>query len=145
MGAFQDGYASDMTRMVFLGKPNPKIRKMYEAVLEAQLAAIEAVREGVTAARVDRAARDVLKAVDLDKAFVHSTGHGLGLEIHEPPRLGKKDKTRLEAGMVVTIEPGVYVERIWRHTHRRYGAGDENRVRSADAHIQGANGSLDGE
>jgi Xaa-Pro aminopeptidase len=59
---------------------------------------------------VDRAARDVLKSENLDKEFVHSTGHGLGLEIHEPPRLGKKDKTRLAAGMVVTIEPGVYVK-----------------------------------
>jgi Xaa-Pro aminopeptidase len=110
MGSFQDGYASDMTRMVFLGKPDPKTRKMYEAVLKAQRAAIDAVREGVAADKVDRAARDVLKSENLDKEFVHSTGHGLGLEIHEPPRLGKKDKTRLAAGMVVTIEPGVYVK-----------------------------------
>lgn len=110
MGATQDGYASDMTRMVFLGKPGTKTRKMYEAVLEAQLAAIDAVREGVAADKVDRAAREVLKSENLDKQFVHSTGHGLGLEIHEPPRLGKKDKTRLAAGMVVTIEPGAYVK-----------------------------------
>ena len=110
MGSFQDGYASDMTRMVFLGRPDTKTRKMYEAVLKAQLAAIDAVREGVAASKVDRAARDVLKSENLEKEFVHSTGHGLGLEIHEPPRLGKKEKTRLEAGMVVTIEPGVYVK-----------------------------------
>jgi Xaa-Pro aminopeptidase len=110
MGSFQDGYASDMTRMVFLGKPDPKMRKMYEAVLKAQLAAIDAVREGVAASKVDRSARDVLKSENLEKQFVHSTGHGLGLEIHEPPRLGKKEKTRLAAGMVVTIEPGVYVK-----------------------------------
>jgi len=96
--------------MVFLGRPDPKTRKMYEAVLKAQLAAIDAVREGVAAYKVDRAARDVLKAENLDKEFVHSTGHGLGLEIHEPPRLGKKEKTRLAAGMAVTIEPGVYVK-----------------------------------
>jgi Xaa-Pro aminopeptidase len=110
MGACQDGYASDMTRVLFLEKPKPKIASLYGAVLEAQLAAIDAVREGVTAERVDRAARNVLGAYGLDKAFVHSTGHGLGLEIHEGPRLGKKDKTRLEAGMVITIEPGAYLE-----------------------------------
>ncbi|MGA2602319.1 MAG: M24 family metallopeptidase, partial [Bryobacteraceae bacterium] len=110
MGATRNGYCSDMTRMAFLGKPDPKTRKMYEAVLEAQLAAIDAVREGTTGGKVDRAARQMLKSKGLDKQFVHSTGHGLGLEIHEPPRLGKKDKTRLEAGMVITIEPGVYIE-----------------------------------
>jgi Xaa-Pro aminopeptidase len=111
-GAFQDGYASDMTRMIHLGRVPAKVRTMYRAVLEAQLAAIDAVREGVTAARVDRAARDVLAAHGLDKQFTHSTGHGLGLEIHEPPRLGKIDKTRLRAGMAITIEPGAYIEQF---------------------------------
>jgi Xaa-Pro aminopeptidase len=110
MGATQAGYASDMTRVVALGSPSSRIRKLYNAVLEAQRAAIDAVRPGVTAGQVDRKAREVLKAKGLDKAFVHSTGHGLGLEIHEPPRLGRKDKTRLEAGMAITIEPGAYVE-----------------------------------
>jgi Xaa-Pro aminopeptidase len=110
MGAFQDGYASDMTRMLSLGAPNARVRRIYRAVREAQLAAIDAVRPGVTAAHVDRVARSVLKAFHLDRAFVHSTGHGLGLEIHELPRIGKKDKTRLAAGMAITIEPGVYLE-----------------------------------
>ena len=110
MGACQDGYTSDMTRMLFLGKPSRKIKAMHDAVLEAQLAAISAVRPGVTAQHVDRAAREALKPAGLDKAFIHSTGHGLGLEIHEAPRLGKKDKTLLQAGMVITIEPGAYVE-----------------------------------
>ena len=110
MGAFQDGYASDMTRMLSLGAPGARVRRVYRAVLEAQLAAIDAVRPGVTAAHVDRAARQVLKGYGLDRAFVHSTGHGLGLEIHELPRIGKKDKTRLAAGMAITIEPGVYLE-----------------------------------
>ncbi|MEO8050246.1 MAG: Xaa-Pro peptidase family protein [Acidobacteriota bacterium] len=110
MGASLEGYASDMTRVVHLGSPSKKIREMYRAVLEAQLAGIEAVREGTTAGKVDTATRRVLKKHKLDKAFVHSTGHGLGLEIHEPPRLGKKDKTRLQAGMAITIEPGVYIE-----------------------------------
>jgi Xaa-Pro aminopeptidase len=110
MGAFEEGYASDMTRMLFLGEPDARTRRLYGAVLEAQLAAIDAVRPGVTTAQVDRQARRVLKTHKLDRAFVHSTGHGLGLEIHEMPRIGKKDKTRLAAGMTITIEPGVYLE-----------------------------------
>jgi len=110
MGAFQDGYASDMTRMLFLGAPGARVKRLYRAVLEAQLAAIDAVRPGVAATYVDRQARNVLKAHKLERAFVHSTGHGLGLEIHELPRIGKKDKTPLAAGMAITIEPGVYLE-----------------------------------
>jgi Xaa-Pro aminopeptidase len=110
MGAYQGGYASDMTRMVFFGRPGARVKRLYNAVLEAQLAAISAVREGVTAAEVDRQARRALKAENLDKAFVHSTGHGLGLDIHELPRIARHDRTRLIAGMVITIEPGVYLQ-----------------------------------
>jgi Xaa-Pro aminopeptidase len=110
MGAYLDGYASDMTRVVHIGQPPKKIRDMYRAVLEAQLAGIAAVREGTAAGKVDAAARGVLKKYKLDHAFVHSTGHGLGLEIHEPPRIGRNDKTRLQEGMAITIEPGVYIE-----------------------------------
>jgi Xaa-Pro aminopeptidase len=112
MGCMQAGYASDMTRMLHLGKPGPQARKLYRAVLEAQLAALAAVRAGTKAGEVDRAARKVLKAHGFDKAFVHSTGHGLGLEIHEAPRLGKKDETVLETGMAITIEPGAYIEGV---------------------------------
>jgi len=110
MGAFRDGYASDMTRMAHVGPATPKYKRAYRAVLEAQLAAIDAVKPGATTNSVDRAARGTLKRHGLEREFVHSTGHGLGLEIHEMPRIGRKDKTRLEAGMAVTIEPGVYVE-----------------------------------
>jgi Xaa-Pro aminopeptidase len=110
MGALQDGYCSDMTRMLFLGVPSAKAKRTYRAVLKAQLAAIDAVRAGALTRNVDRAARQVLKGYGLERAFVHSTGHGLGLEIHEPPRIGWKDKTRLRAGMAITIEPGVYLE-----------------------------------
>ena len=110
MGATRDGYCSDMTRMLFLGEPGAKVKRTYRAVLEAQLAAIDAVRDGARTRAVDAAARRVLKGYGLDRAFVHSTGHGLGLEIHEPPRIGKRDKSRLEAGMAITIEPGVYLE-----------------------------------
>jgi Xaa-Pro aminopeptidase len=109
MGACQNGYMSDMTRVLFFGKPAPRMKAMYQAVLKAQLAAIAAVREGVTSGQVDQQARQVLESEGLGKAFVHSTGHGLGLEIHEPPRVGRRDKTRLEAGMVITIEPGAYI------------------------------------
>lgn len=110
MGACLDGYMSDMTRMAFLGVPTKRVRTLYDAVLEAQLAAIAFVRPGVTASQVDGAARNVLKRRGLDRQFVHSTGHGLGLEIHEGPRIGKKDQTRLQAGMVITIEPGAYID-----------------------------------
>ncbi|HVW83724.1 MAG TPA: Xaa-Pro peptidase family protein [Bryobacteraceae bacterium] len=110
MGAFEAGYASDMTRMAHIGVASPKYKRAYKAVLEAQLAAIDAVKAGAKTSAVDRAARRTLKAHNLEKEFVHSTGHGLGLEIHEPPRIGRKDQTKLEAGMAITIEPGVYIE-----------------------------------
>ncbi len=108
MGAQQNGYASDLTRMAFLGRPPRKVVRLYEAVRQAQLAALEAVRPGVSAAAVDRRARATLRRFQLDRLFLHSTGHGLGLEIHEPPRLAARERARLQAGMVITIEPGVY-------------------------------------
>ena len=111
-GARQNGYTSDMTRMLCAGKPGTRLKNLYQAVLESQLAAIDAIRPGVPAHQVDQAARSVLEKHELDKQFVHSTGHGLGLEIHEAPSLRKKDKTRLAAGMVITIEPGAYVEGV---------------------------------
>ncbi|MBM3754352.1 MAG: aminopeptidase P family protein [Acidobacteria bacterium] len=109
MGSFRGGYASDMTRCLHLGAPAVKTRQLYRAVLEAQLAAIDAVRPGVKAGSIDKAARGTLEKHGLAKAFVHSTGHGLGLEIHETPRIGKGDKTKLAAGMAITIEPGAYL------------------------------------
>jgi Xaa-Pro aminopeptidase len=109
-GVILDGYASDMTRTIALGGLGRRERRVYRAVLEAQQAAIAAVRAGVRAAEVDRQARVVLQKHGLEKQFVHSTGHGVGLEIHEPPRLGRREHTRLEPGMVVTIEPGVYLD-----------------------------------
>ena len=112
MGARVAGYCSDMTRTHAVGKLNPKARRMYWAVHESQLAAIDAVKPGVTCSRVDRAARDVLRTHGLDTMFIHSTGHGLGLEIHELPRVGRKDMTKLAPGMAITIEPGVYVEQV---------------------------------
>ena len=108
MGAMLAGYASDMTRTFHVGKPSSAAKKLYSAVLESQLAALDGVKPGATAGSVDRLARKTLEKHGLAELFVHSTGHGLGLEIHEAPRLGKKDRTVLEAGMVITIEPGAY-------------------------------------
>lgn len=110
MGCVQHGYCSDMTRTLHVGKASKRFKAIYNAVLEAQLAAIDAVRPGITAGSVDAAARKVLRSHGLADAFVHSTGHGLGLEIHEQPRIGKKAETRLAAGMAITIEPGAYFE-----------------------------------
>ena len=98
-----------MTRTVHVGRVSREERRWYEAVLEAQLAGIAAVAPGKTAGEVDQAARQVLRRAELDRYFTHSTGHGVGLEIHEPPRLGKGQTERLEPGMVITIEPGIYV------------------------------------
>lgn len=109
MGASLSGYASDMTRTVFTGRPSASWKRTYQAVLEAQLAALAVIRDGVPSVKPDREARRVLQSHGLDKTFTHSTGHGLGLEIHEAPRLGKRDKMKLQAGMVVTVEPGAYL------------------------------------
>jgi Xaa-Pro aminopeptidase len=108
-GVILRGYCSDMTRTVHVGRVDRKGRLWYKAVLEAQLAGIAAVAPGKTAAEVDQAARRVLQKAGLDRYFTHSTGHGVGLEIHEPPRIAKGQTERLEPGMVITVEPGIYV------------------------------------
>jgi Xaa-Pro aminopeptidase len=98
-----------MTRTVHLGRPGRETKRLYAAVLEAQLAAIDAVRAGVACSVVDGAARKVLKSHGFERYFQHSTGHGVGLEIHEAPRVGRKVKEILESNMVITIEPGAYL------------------------------------
>lgn len=108
-GIILNGYCSDMTRTVFLGRPKPGERSVYEAVLEAQEAAVQVVAPGASCAEVDEAARSILKREGLAEAFSHSTGHGVGLEIHESPRVGAGQSTRLQPGMVITIEPGAYL------------------------------------
>jgi Xaa-Pro aminopeptidase len=112
-GVVLDGYCSDMTRTVHLGPARKGEREVYDAVLDAQLAGLAAVKAGVTGVEVDTAARQVLEAAGYGEFFTHGTGHGVGLEIHEAPRLGKKREgemeTKLKAGMVVTIEPGAYL------------------------------------
>ena len=107
-GVILKGYCSDMTRTVCLGKPTAREREVYEAVLAAEQAGVDAVIAGVTCGTVDEAARSVLRSVGMEEAFSHSTGHGVGLEIHESPRVGSGQQDKLAPGMVITIEPGAY-------------------------------------
>ncbi len=108
-GVMLRGYCSDMTRTVYIGKPTREEKTAYAAVLAAELAGVDAVRPGIPAGQVDRAARGVLRRAGLARHFSHSTGHGVGLEIHEGPRLGSKVEETLAEGMVLTVEPGVYL------------------------------------
>jgi Xaa-Pro aminopeptidase len=108
-GVILEGYCSDMTRTVFLGHPTRRERFTYDSVREAQLAAVSAVGPGVSCGEVDGAARSVLRKAGLAEYFTHSTGHGVGLEIHEAPRIAADQSQPLLPGMVVTIEPGVYI------------------------------------
>src|SRR5437667_523057 len=108
LGVILGHYCSDITRTVYLGRAPKHIRTWYQAVLEAQTAAIAAVKNGAACGDVDRAARQVLAGYRLDHLFVHSTVHGLGLEVHEDHRVARGQKKRLEPGNVITIEPGVY-------------------------------------
>ena len=109
LGAILAHYCSDITRTVVVGRAPARIRQWHRAVQEAEAAAIAAVKAGITCGEVDAAARRVLAGYRLDSCFVHSTGHGLGLEVHEDPRVAKGQKHVLEPGNVITIEPGVYV------------------------------------
>jgi len=112
-GVILSGYCSDQTRTVWVGAVTEDARRAYEAVREAQQAAIEAVRPDVAVGDVDAAARKVLRKAGLGRYFTHSTGHGVGLEIHEAPRVADGQKDILEPGMVITIEPGVYFPGKW--------------------------------
>ena len=112
-GVILSGYCSDQTRTVWVGTVSEDARRAYQAVKEAQEAAIDAVRPGVAVGEVDAAARKVLRKAGLGRYFTHSTGHGVGLEIHEAPRVANGQKEILQPGMVITIEPGVYFPGKW--------------------------------
>jgi len=112
-GVILSSYCSDQTRTVWVGTPSDEARQAYEAVREAQQAAIDAVRAGVNAGEVDAAARTSLRKAGFGRYFTHSTGHGVGLEIHEAPRIGDGQREVLQPGMVITIEPGVYFPSKW--------------------------------
>jgi len=109
MGALWAGYHADMTRTIAFGEPAAELKKIHEIVKEAQQAGIDAVREGVTGAEVDAAARKVIEDAGYGERFSHGLGHGVGLEIHEGPRLGREFDHVLPVGAVVTVEPGIYI------------------------------------
>lgn len=108
-GVILAGYCSDMTRTVHVGRASQAHRRMYDAVREAQLASIAAVQPGAEAGKVDEAGRTLLKKAGYGAYFTHSTGHGVGIEVHEQPRVAKGQTQKLEPGMVITIEPGIYL------------------------------------
>jgi Xaa-Pro aminopeptidase len=108
-GARLSCYCSDMTRTVFLGKPDREQLNIYNIVLEAQKKALSYIKPGIFGKDVDRVARDVIKDRGFGENFGHALGHGVGIEIHEEPRLSSRSETKLEAGMVVTVEPGIYI------------------------------------
>jgi Xaa-Pro aminopeptidase len=116
-GVILAGYCSDQTRSVWVGAASgareKEARQAYQSVREAQEAAIAAVRPGIRVGEVDAAAREVLRKAGLKRYFTHSTGHGVGLEIHEAPRIAAGQEERLQPGMVITIEPGVYFPGKW--------------------------------
>lgn len=120
-GGVANGYCSDITRTVFAGEPTDEQRRVYDVVRSAQQAAFEAVRPGAAAQDVDRAARAVIVEAGYGEAFVHRTGHGIGLEVHEPPYIVEGNETPLVAGMTFSDEPGIYLE-------SRFGVRIEDQV-----------------
>ncbi|MGV0652740.1 Xaa-Pro peptidase family protein [Mycolicibacterium thermoresistibile] len=112
-GPYAPGYHSDCTRTYSIGEPDPEIARRYAVLQRAQRAAVDAVRPGVTAEQIDAAARDVLAAEGLAEAFVHRTGHGIGLSVHEEPYIVAGNNVPLEAGMAFSVEPGIYFPGQW--------------------------------
>lgn len=115
LGVELSHYCSDMTRILFYGKPEPKLQNLYEVVREAHKAALSLCRPGIAIGELDKAARAVMRKEKLEKYFIHSLGHGIGLEVHETPRIkagGEDAHMLLESGMAITIEPGLYLPKI---------------------------------
>ena len=111
-GAYYKGYCSDITRTLAIGPISDKLRDIYDTVLRAQVAGVEGTRAGITGIEADALTRDVIKEAGYGEYFGHSTGHGLGMEVHEAPGLSFRSETVLEPGMVLTIEPGVYIANV---------------------------------
>ena len=127
-GCLYKGYCSDMTRTFFYGKPDEQFKKAYEAVLEAHLAAEKGIYAGIECVAADKIARDILEERGYGKYFTHSLGHGIGVNIHEPPALSPKGKGTLENRMVFSIEPGVYLD-------GKFGIRIENTVTLSDGKV----------
>ncbi len=111
-GALYNGYISDITRTIAVGEPSEKMKEVYQIVLDSQVLALEKIKPGMTGIEADAIARDYIKSKGYGEAFGHSTGHGIGLEVHEAPGLSSKSQTVLEPGMAVTVEPGIYLPGI---------------------------------
>ena len=111
-GALYNGYVSDITRTIAVGEPSDQLKEMYDIVLQSQLLAVEQVGPGMTGIQADSIARDYLTSKGYGEAFGHSTGHGIGLEVHEGPALSFRSDTLLQPNMVVTVEPGIYLPGI---------------------------------
>lgn len=109
MGCIYKGYCSDMTRTFVMGKADEKQKEIYSIVLEAQEKALKSVKPGMTGEELDRIARDIIEEKGYGEYFGHGLGHGVGLEVHELPRLSQMGKMPMEAGMIITIEPGIYI------------------------------------
>lgn len=108
-GARYNGYCSDLTRTFIVGQSSAKQRKIIQLVKKAQQKALRKVREGAVCREIDKAARDYFKKKGLGKYFIHTTGHGIGRKVHQEPRISSKNRHRLKAGQVVTVEPGIYI------------------------------------
>jgi len=108
-GAVYNGYHSDMTRTVCVGEPTDEMRRVYDTVLEAQLAGLEAAKAGITGSDLDKVSRDIIEKAGYGACFGHSLGHGVGMEIHEKPNASPNYKLPLNEGAVVTVEPGIYI------------------------------------
>lgn len=116
-GCVVEGYYSEDERTIFVGEPTTTQRRLFDVMLQAQLAAIAGIRPGDPCHRVDRAARSVIEAAGYGTAFIHRTGHGIGLDIHEPPFFSPSDETILQPGMVMSVEPGIYVQGVGGFRH----------------------------
>jgi Xaa-Pro aminopeptidase len=112
VGVRLDGYCCDMTRTIFIHGPSPKLKRIYKTVRKAQLAGLAEVRPGVDSTGPDSTAREIIRQAGFGDYFGHSLGHGVGLATHERPRLGPENPVKLKEGMVVTVEPGIYVPRL---------------------------------
>ncbi|MCK9909803.1 aminopeptidase P family protein, partial [Microbacteriaceae bacterium K1510] len=108
-GALYKGYISDITRTVSVGEPDPKMKEIYDIVLRAQLNGVEKLKAGMTGKEADALTREIIREAGYAEAYGHSTGHGIGLEVHEGPGLSAANESVLKPGMVVTVEPGIYI------------------------------------
>ncbi|MCJ7839344.1 Xaa-Pro peptidase family protein [Lederbergia sp. NSJ-179] len=111
-GALYNGYVSDITRTIAVGEPAPSLKEIYDVTLAAQLRAMEKIKPGMTGREADAIARDYMTEKGYGEYFGHSLGHGIGLEVHEGPGLSKRSENKLQPGMVVTVEPGIYLPNI---------------------------------